>query len=54
VDGIGLEDGWIGGLLERMTLLLAVCVSVSLRTETLREIKESMGQSEAKERDFKE
>jgi hypothetical protein len=57
------EGGWgllIGGLLERVTLLLllALCVSVSLRTETLngtwdsanlraktlREIKENMGQ----------
>jgi hypothetical protein len=28
--------------------------SASLRTETLREIKENMGQSKSKERDFKE
>jgi hypothetical protein len=28
--------------------------SVSLSTETLREIKENMGQRESKERDFKE
>jgi hypothetical protein len=30
------------------------CMSVSLSTETLREIKENMGQSKSKERDFKE
>jgi hypothetical protein len=35
-------------------LLLAVCVSVNLRAESLREIKENMGQCESKERDFKE
>jgi hypothetical protein len=29
-------------------------LSASLSTETLREIKENMGQSESKERDFKE
>jgi hypothetical protein len=28
--------------------------SASLRTKTLKEIKENMGQSESKERDFKE
>jgi hypothetical protein len=53
------------GQLVRM-LLLAVCVSVSLRllrenmgqykseAKILREIKENMGQCESKERDFKE
>jgi hypothetical protein len=48
-----------------LLLMLAVCVSESLRTETLREnmgqcksegreIKENMGQCESQERNFKE
>jgi hypothetical protein len=49
----------IGGLLVRMLLLLlllllAGCLSVSLRTKTLREITENMGQCTSRERNFKE
>jgi hypothetical protein len=50
----------IGGLLVKMLLLLllllllAGCLSVSLRTKTLREITENMGQCTSRERNFKE
>jgi hypothetical protein len=65
VDGIGLEDGLIGWLwkllpgaaYENDTAAAddaGCCVSVSLRTKTLREIKGNMGQCKSKERDFKE
>jgi ATP-dependent Zn protease len=36
-----------------LQLMLAVCVSMSLRAKTLREIKENMGQSKSKARTLK-
>jgi hypothetical protein len=41
-------------LLPLPLLMLAVCLTASLRTETLRDIKGNMGQYKSKEKGFKE